>query len=132
MNELRRIERLERKLLINNLIFIIMMGAFLNIGVVMNNNLKMPVYYNNIDEAPQNLDKNYIAFDNFENVKYPYFSDIFKIKNLWFSIGDTLIVAGFLLVISLYAFTTINQLIYAIKGNNKIKRNNKNGTLIND
>jgi len=113
--------------LINGLILISVLGALMNIGVMMSNDSKMPVYFKNIDDTPQNLHEQYVAFDDFNEVRNPYLSDIFQIKYLRFSVGDVLMVGGILSVFCLIAFTTILQLIFMIKGGSE-----KNCVAIND
>ena len=107
----------ERRILINDIILFILLGIVLNSVVMINNNSKMPIYsYKEVT-----LPDNYIAFDNFNEVKYGYLGDVFKIKNIWFSLGDVLICGGF---ISL-GFISIKGLF------NKFRRGVKNGIIIN-
>lgn len=72
----------------------IMVGATLNFVVIKNNDCLMPVYSNYIYEG----DKSHFPFKKFDEVSYPYLSDIMSYKSGTkihiFSIGDLIMVVG--------------------------------------
>jgi len=111
---INEIKRINRKILIQDLFLIFLLGAILNISVMVFNENKMPVYSKQDVSVPEH----YVLFSDFEEVNYPYLSDIFKIKGLRFSVGDVLM---FSMVTSIIFLTIIN-----------IYQGRKNGIIIND
>lgn len=85
---------IERSILFNNIYLIFLIGAILNLGVIINNNSLMPVFsYSEIDNLPEG----YIVFDDFNEVNYPLLSDIFGIEGIIkYSIGDFLMFTSFM------------------------------------
>ena len=124
----KRIKFLEKELLINNLFLIFILGCLLNMGVMMANDLKMPAYFPKGDFIPPFDNSVYIPFTNFNDIKYPYLSDVFKIKissyTLRFSIGDILMFWSIILILIIstkYLFIYLNERrlkngIYRING----------------
>ena len=110
LNFKQEIRRLKRYSLIQDIFLLVMFGAILNISVIVNNDLKMPVYYH-YGEARPLVDDTYLPFTDFDDVKYPYFSDIFKIGRLKFSIGDVLMFGGGFLDIILILYNRFINII---------------------
>lgn len=91
-----------KKILIKHLIVvslilnISLIGAVLNLAVISENGGRMPVYF--MEEVDS---EKHFSFTNFEEVKFPYLSDIIHLEGKKyyanFSIGDILIVGGFIL-----------------------------------
>jgi len=70
---------------------IVFAGSIFNMLVISFNDGKMPVYTMN----PVSSQKHF-QFTDFNQVLYPYFSDIINIKGIIFSIGDIIIYLSFL------------------------------------
>lgn len=90
-------------LLLNISFIITLLGAFFNGAVVLNNNCEMPVY-DKFNIYNGSIDNRHIAYNDFKQVKYPFYSDIIKVYGNIFSIGDFLMFFG---LISLFFFTFI-------------------------
>ncbi len=81
-------------LMMLSFLMIMIVGATLNFTVIKSNNCLMPVYstYTNFNDG------SHISFNDFNEVSYPYLSDIIKknVGNYIFtsSIGDYLMVFG--------------------------------------
>lgn len=95
------LKRLKKRILINDIFIIIFLGFVLNMGVIIYNDSRMPVYFYEGEGIPE-VDDSYLPFTDFDEVNYPYLSDIFKISRLKFSLGDILIVGGGISVIIVY------------------------------
>jgi len=93
-----------------DLFLIFLLGTILNISAMVFNENKMPVYFP--DQEVQ-VSEDYVTFSNFNEVDYPYLSDIFKIRNLRFSIGDVLMFGTFTSII----FLTILNIFRRKNGN---------------
>ncbi len=97
-----KIKQIEKRLSLmtyqNFALFLLLLGGFFNVHVMIGNDNKMPVLTDDVHGSEQ-----HIAFDNFDQVNYPYLADIFNIKisrlKLHFSIGDVLYTSGALLFI---------------------------------
>jgi len=87
MEEQYDYEKLKRRILINDLFILFFIGVILNMGVIIFNDSKMPVFFYEGEEV-KDVPDYYVAFTDFKEVNYPYLSDIIKIKSLKFSIGD--------------------------------------------
>lgn len=86
---------------------------------MVNNDSKMPVL--NYFEGSY-MPENYISFHNFNEVNYPLLSDIFKIKDIFiFSVGDFIMLLGFIYLISLLFGIIYKQLNLKLKYKNGIK-----------
>ena len=79
-----KIEKLERRILINDIVLIILLGAIFNISVMVTNDSKMPVYFYENEYIP-NLPDDYIAFNEIDEVNNPYLSDIINLRFSCFS-----------------------------------------------
>lgn len=113
---MNQIKSLKKQILIQNLFLIIMFGMILNLCVMVTNDSKMPV----LIQEQTNLPNYYLPFTEFNQVNYPYFSDILGNENvLLFSIGDVIIWWGFSLIMISF--------IYDIFIKFKQRRLNKNG-----
>ena len=98
------IANLNRAYKLNNYLFFFLVGAILNITVVVSNGNAMPVFYS-IEETVQNLPKDYIAFTDTDEVRYPYLSDYFKVgtnnRALKFSVGDLIMAVSFIMAVGI-------------------------------
>jgi len=97
-----QIQKLEKRILINDIFLIIILGVILNMSVIIFNDSKMPVYF--YQEETHDVSEDYIAFNNFDEVRYGYLGDIFKISRLKFSLGDVLVVVGGISLIGIIIF----------------------------
>jgi hypothetical protein len=108
--------------------FICSFGAFVNIGVVMNNGGRMPVFvdYNLSTDS-------HFSFQDFDSVKYPYLSDTIRIEvpfsSDWgmISVRDISIYFSFLLMLSSVIFFSIKG--FKFRQRIKIKYANQDGQL---
>ena len=82
--------KLKRRVFLNDVVIFIFLGIMLNLLVITFNNGRMPVYDPNNELTIDT--STYVKFAEFNQVKYPYLSDVFKIRFnkyiLFFSIGD--------------------------------------------
>ena len=112
-----KIEKFLLAIVIFMTIFII--GGTLNLVVKKSNDCMMPVHSNYLYEE----DNNHFSFQDFEEVNYPYLSDIIifkvKTKRYFLSIGDIMMLFGLAGII-------INSFLYLRIKNMKTKENNKN------
>ena len=102
------IKRLRRSVLINNLLFVFLVGAILNISVIIHNEGRMPVYYEVGDYVPYLDEDVYFSFTNFDEVNYGFLSDVFEVWIIKFSIGDFImfISGGLVVGILIHSFFT--------------------------
>jgi len=113
------ISRLRKEVLINNIFLIIMLGALLNLCVVLNNEMKMPIYFESEKEIPKDINNLYKPYENKSEVNFPFLSDKFQIK---FSMGDVLFIGGMITL----SIVILHSFIF------KIKRRYKNGISISN
>jgi len=107
-------KKINRRILIQDLFLIFLLGAMMNISVMVFNENKMPAYSKQEISVPDN----YVLYSDFEEVNYPYLSDVFHIKRLFFSFGDVLMFGTFVSIIFL-------AIINIVQGR-------KNGTIISN
>lgn len=86
--------------LFSSLLNLAFIGGLSNLTAVSKNSGKMPVYAPEMNISETGSSKHFY-FNYSENVNAFYLSDIFKIKNLYFSIGDIILFISFLLTIVL-------------------------------
>ena len=90
-----------------------MLGALVNLFVMVVNGGKMPVYTGFYFETDLHF-----GFTNFSEVNYPYFTDIINLHWFIISIGDILIFFGALIVFFYLGYTTYQ----VIRENRKIDK----------
>ncbi len=110
-NKMKKIQKILWVIITIGMI-IIFLGISTNSIVITDNGGKMPVQYYVEFETNR-----HVSFTNMENVRFWYFSDIFKMPRWIFSIGDFLIVLGILIVLE----GSIFNIIYNLR-ENKLKR----------
>ena len=120
MKNQEKIEKLNSKYINNFFItfmvmIFILVGAMLNMYVMMRNDGRMPVYH---EDWRYNSNEHF-TFSNYSEVNDPKLADIYKIRNSIYSQGDFMMMIG-VVVLSLI---TINQILTMID----IRRLNKNG-----
>jgi len=119
MKNQEKIEKLNSKYINNFFItfmvmIFILVGAMLNMYVMMRNDGRMPVYH---EDWRYNSNEHF-TFSNYSEVNDPKLADIYKIRNSIYSQGDFMMMIG-IVVLSLI---TINQILTMID----IRRLNKN------
>ena len=112
---------LKRRMLIQDLLLLVLLGAMLNMSVIVFNDGKMPVFMKATESIPQGLEDSYLVIEDKEDINYYYLGDILYIKSLKFSIGDVLMVFGIFGILIM-----LTQGIFI-----KLKRRINNGTFIN-
>jgi hypothetical protein len=91
---------------------LMLLGVILNAIVVFSNGGRMPVYTRYLKRRKSIPDKSHFFFDNPEEMKYFYLADIFyiilpskqenkKLNVLCISLGDVLVVIGFILQLNM-------------------------------
>jgi len=99
--------------------FLCSFGAMFNIGVIINNGGRMPV----LSDCDLSTERHF-SFQDFDEVNYPYFADIIKVKNPfgnqsgWVSVGDLMILFSVLFLVC----STIIFTIKIAKFNKRIKK----------
>ena len=68
---------------------VVFVGCVMNFTVIVDNGGKMPVY----DMYVGDIDKHFTYYDK-EDIKWWYFSDIWGIGRMMFSVGDIFLVLG--------------------------------------
>ena len=91
-------------------------GTIFNFLAIQYNEGKMPVLGNFSTDSTKHF-----TFQNKSEVNYYYFSDIFRIKNLYFSLGDFIMIF-FLMILVMYTCYRTYKLTYIIK--NILKKTN--------
>lgn len=97
----KQLTKLRRSIRLNNILIFVLFGVILNMLVITSNDMNMPVFYFEEEKVP-NLPGGYVAFSDFDDVNLPLFSDILRIPQLRFSIGDAMFCGGLLLYILVY------------------------------
>lgn len=90
-------------------------GGMINMGVVAKNNGKMPVY-----SSWHYEDETHFTFQNKSEVNLFYFTDIFRIKNAYFSIGDLVMFFTGMIIFSMSLFKGFKTLGESRKAKNEI------------
>jgi hypothetical protein len=85
----------------NIFLLILFLAIILNTLPVLNNDCRMPVLTQYAID-----DTTHFSFENNHEVNYPYFSDIFRINNVYFSIGDLFFLIGGLGFITIMLYLT--------------------------
>lgn len=88
---------------------IILIGMLMNFVVLINNGGRMPV----LDTFSWETSKHF-SYQDFSEIKYPLFSDRFSFLIFIFSIGDLVMISGFL-VLSVF-------LVKIVRQKNKLKK----------
>ena len=102
---------------------VMMIGMLFNFTVMTSNQGKMPVYLD-FDYS----DEDHFSFQNFSEVKYPYYSDIIYWYGGICSIGDILMVFAVIALLSVSIYRLINEIRKLIKKlRNENHRKKKNG-----
>lgn len=105
-------------IILYNLLFtLFLIGALLNLMAIINNDCKMPVLNANPELIA--MSNRHSLFTDKSEVKFYYFTDIFKINQNYYSIGDILMRGVSGLVISL------NLVLTYIYINNRIWKKEK-------
>lgn len=90
-------------------ITLILIGGSINFVAILSNDGRMPVY---TDQYINN--KYHFSYNDPETIKLHKYSDIYKINNIFFSIGDIIMICGVIL------FNVVN--IIQIRENKKIRK----------
>ena len=104
----KRIKKiLKQQLIIFSIMFnMVLLGGIFNLTATSENSGRMPIY--SIETFSDNT---YFSFNNFSEIRFPYLSDIFHIKNIYFSIGDILIFSSLILTIIFEIFYIKKNLV---------------------
>lgn len=94
-------------LIIVSLMLSIFIGGAVNLTAIMTNDGRMPVYTKDLYIN----DSNYFSYDDPNEVKMHIYTDKFRVGNIFFSIGDIIIVSSFIVILFMYASLIISKIV---------------------
>lgn len=90
----KKLLNLEAVVISSLLLLFCLTGAFMNITVITTNDGKMP-FHQDINYSSQS----HFSYQNFDEIRYPYISDILRIGDNFFSVGDLIMSLSFILLL---------------------------------